>query len=448
MNRWRRLWVALKQSVLDVSWAGDGPPSIVRSGRDIGSEVSIAATSGEAGSTARAASADQAIQTRRLRRLREELDDEQVPLTVEGAGGNHLLAELAYARRPLHHENHIPGYGALIFPGVPDWDACPQTPLLVPAADVPAPVLRRYADGRSSFMVVTPDGIGGLATFEHSVEDEGAAVRLQRSGAVVVQRTRRGTVRVCAGNGVVVWNGSRWLFKRRAEDYVSVVRCLAPHADGAVLTGLLELAVHSLASARVGATFVWNLDGRAPDDLRNGLVELGRAIKGPALSVARRGHFPALLSVESQVDLATVLAADGSVGPIGVRLNHSARAAAIVPPIGGARHTSARRFSFDVPEVLVVVVSESGRVTVFTGGAIAAEISPDHRGLPASEGKVELSPGDAWMVTCSGCGQQLLIVPAAVADPTEGSSWACPVCGTGIVLPSTSAILGVPVPPG
>jgi len=408
----------------------------------------IAGISSAAGSTARDAAADEAVQKRRLRRLQEELDDEQVPLIVEGPARDHLLAELAYARRPQHHENHIPGYGALIFAGVPDWDACPQTPLLVPGADVPAPVLRRYADGRSSFMVVTPDGIGGLATFEHSVEDEGAAVRLQRSGAVVVQRTRRGTVRICAGSGVVVWNGSRWLFKRRAEDYVSVLRCLAPHADGAVLTGLLELAVHSLASARVGATFVWNLDGRSPDDLRNGLVELGRAIRGPALSVARRGHFPALLSVESQVDLATVVAADGSVGPIGVRLNHSPRAAAVVPPTGGARHTSARRFTFDVPEVLVVVVSESGRVTVFTGGAIGAEISADQRERPASGGRVELSPTDARMVTCSGCGKQLLTAPATVADPANLPSSVCPVCGAAIVLEKNSVILGVPVPPG
>src|SRR5581483_7688268 len=172
-------------------------------------------------------------------------------------------------------------YGALVFDGVPDWDACPQVPLLVPAPGVPAEVLRRYADGRSSFVVVTPEGITGLATFEHSVEDEGAAVRMQRSGAVIVQRTRRGAVRVCAGHGVIVWNGSRWMFKPRAEDYVRALRRLAPHADPAVLTGLLELAVHSLASARVGATFVWNVDGRPPDDPRRGLVELGRAIARP-----------------------------------------------------------------------------------------------------------------------------------------------------------------------
>jgi DNA integrity scanning protein DisA with diadenylate cyclase activity len=65
------------------------------------------------------------------------------------------------------------------------------------------------------------------------------------------------------------------------------------------------------------------------------------------------------------------------VGPIGVRLDHSPRSAGIVPPTGGARHTSARRFTFDVPGVLAVVVSESGRVTVFYGGEVSAEIQPD-----------------------------------------------------------------------
>jgi DNA integrity scanning protein DisA with diadenylate cyclase activity len=390
-----------------------------------------------------------AIEERRLRRLEEELRDERVRLPLDGPDGRRLLAELAYARRPLHHESRIPGYGALVFAGVPDWDACPQVPLLVPAPDVPAEVLRRYADGRSSFVVVTPDGIAGLATFEHSVEDEGAAVRMQRSGAVVVQRTRRGAVRVCAGHGVVLWNGSRWMFKPRAEDYVRALRRLAPHADSAVLTGLLELAVHSLASARVGATFVWNLDGRPANDPRDGLLELGRAITGPPLSVARRGHFPALVSVESQVDLATVVAADGSVGPIGVRLDHSPAAGAVVPPTGGARHTSARRFTFDVREVLAVVVSESGRVTVFSGGAVAAEISPDQPGGGSGgESGEELSTADSETLTCGHCQQPLLVLAAAAGPRPDASAGACPVCGTPIALAAGRIILGVPVRPG
>jgi DNA integrity scanning protein DisA with diadenylate cyclase activity len=386
-----------------------------------------------------------AIEERRLRRLGEELADESVPLPTDGATGRRLLAELAYARRPVQHEHHVPGYGALVFQGVPDWDACTQVPLVLAAPEVPPAVLRRYADGRSSFVVATGDGLNGIATFEHSVEDEAAAVRLQRSGAVVVQRTREGAVRVCAAHGVVVWNGSRWMFKPRAEDYVRALRLLAPHADPAVLSGLLELAVHSLASVRVGTSFVWNLDGRPADDPRNGLLELGRAIVGPPLSVVRRSHFPAIVSVESQVDLATVVAADGSVGPIGVRLDHSGRAASVVPPTGGARHTSARRFSFDVPQVLVVVVSESGRVTVFSGGAVAAEIGPDRYDELGPRRSPDMPPGggEPCCLTCEACARPLLAVHSG-APRAEGPV-ACPVCDGGVALPPGYVILGVPV---
>jgi hypothetical protein len=384
---------------------------------------------------------------RRVERLREELGDEGIPIPAEGEGGDRLLAELVFARRPRQHEGRIPGYGALVFSGVPDWDECSETPVLVPAPAVPADVLRRFADGQSSFTVVMQDGITGLATFEHSMEDEVSAVRLRRSGAAVVQRSPRGTVRLCAGTGVVLWNGSRWRFKPSAEDYVRVVSRLAPHAGLPILTGLLELAVHSLASARVGATFIWNLDGASVEDDRDGLLELGRSITGPALSVTRRGHFPALRSVEAQVDLATVVAVDGSVGPIGVRLDHSPRAGTVVPPTGGARHTSARRFTFDVPGVLAVVVSESGRVTMFSGGAVAAEISRDQYSPGSAPGPRDHGPvGSTGHLSCAQCGQRLLVASAEQGD-SERVDQPCPVCGSPIRTPPEAIIFGVPVAP-
>jgi hypothetical protein len=389
---------------------------------------------------------DNDILERRARRLYEELLDEQVPGSWVASLSAPLLRELTYARRAVRHEGRIPRYGSLVFGSVPDWDQAPQVPVLVSAGNVAAETLRRFADGRSSFVLVTPDGIAGLASFEHSMEDEVSALRLLRTGTVVVQRNERGGVRVCHPDGVVLWTGSRWLFKPRAEVYGGVLHRLAPHADAAVLTGLLELAVHSLAAARVGGTFVWNLDGCPPDDRRGGLVELAGAITGPELSVARRAHFSAILSVASQVDLATMVAADGRLGPIGVRLDHSARAGTLVAPLGGARHTSARRFTFDVPGVLAVVVSASGRVTAFTGGAVAAEISPDQRaaGTPTTlaSGPDGVGPG---VVTCGRCEQPLLVFPAARAGDEAAPERPCPVCGATVAVHPSSIILGVPV---
>ena len=384
--------------------------------------------------------ADAALE-RRLRRLREELTDEQLPLPLDGLAGLHLLAELHYARRPPFHENRLPRYGALVFPGVPDWDRFPQVPLLVPADGIPVEVLRRFADGRSSFTVTTPQGLSGLASFEHSLEDEVAAVRLQRTGATVVQRSAS-LVRVCTAGGVIVWNGSQWLLKPLAEDYVRVVARLIPHADRAVLAGLLEFAVHSLAAARVGATLVWNVDGCPPDDPRRGLADRGGARMGPALSVARRAHFPALLSALSQVDLATMVTADGAVGPIGVRLEHTARAGQLVAALGGARHTSARRFTFDVPSVLAVVVWESGRVTLFSGGAVVAEISFGQQQSTDPSDAPMSGPAGTWQ--CARCAKLLVI--DADHQAASGRLLRCPVCAAALAgAPTGARIIGVKV---
>ena len=56
----------------------------------------------------------------------------------------------------------------------------------------------------------------------------------------------------------------------------------------------------------------------------------------------------------------------------GVRLVPSADAEATVEGLGGMRHTSARRYSRDDPQAVVVVVSEDGPVTIFRDGDVVA----------------------------------------------------------------------------
>jgi Probable sensor domain DACNK len=313
---------------------------------------------------------------RRLARLREELIDEAMPLPLVGPRADDLLAELHYARRPPQHESRSSPFGALVFSEEPRWERSPLQPLHIPCHDLTAEVIRRFADGRSSFMVREPDAPISLASFEHSLADEVSAVALQRTGAIVVQRIDSGNLRVCAPGGVVHWNGSRWLFKPLAREYVRVISAQEPACDHSVLSGLLELAIHSLASARVGATLVWNYDGTPVADPRDGLLESGRAFLGPPLSVVDPTHYAALRSALGQVDLATVVAADGQIGPIGVRLGHRPTTALLAPPEGGARHISAQRFTHDVHGSLAVVVSASGRVTAFSRGDVLAVIAP------------------------------------------------------------------------
>jgi DNA integrity scanning protein DisA with diadenylate cyclase activity len=73
---------------------------------------------------------------------------------------------------------------------------------------------------------------------------------------------------------------------------------------------------------------------------------------------------------------------DGTLCQLGVRLVPSLDAEDRVDPLGGTRHTSARRYSYDDPSALVVVISEDGPVTVFREGKLLGR-SP---GDPAVEG--------------------------------------------------------------
>ena len=76
------------------------------------------------------------------------------------------------------------------------------------------------------------------------------------SMVTIAQRRPCGLLRGCTDDGVVTWDGSSWHFKPMADDYLDLILRLAPHADRAVLAGLLELAVHALAASGVGATLV------------------------------------------------------------------------------------------------------------------------------------------------------------------------------------------------
>jgi len=55
---------------------------------------------------------------------------------------------------------------------------------------------------------------------------------------------------------------------------------------------------------------------------------------------------------------------------LGVRLVPSNRAEQSVEPLGGTRHTSARRYSHDDPLATVIAVSDDGPVSVFRNGEV------------------------------------------------------------------------------
>ncbi len=303
--------------------------------------------------------------TRVHERLREELSDSGITLPGSPAEVDLLLAELQHAWRPPVHENRSMVYGSFVLPGE---RSLVKNDNLVELLDLDMPIeqARRFSDGRSSFLVRQADGSTQLACFRRTVQYEADLIEIeQATGASIVQRTVMGVARVFTPTGVVEWNGHLWRHRPSARVYLPSVRTAVPEASPQLLLGLLDLAVHWLSPARIGATFLLDLDPKPHDD--HGL-DISAATPSPSLSVLERHHYPALFAVLGQTDLATLVSAHGDVGMLGVGLRSSEESESAIHLDAGMRHRSAARYTWDHDHVVAFVVSEDGPVTLFRRG--------------------------------------------------------------------------------
>jgi hypothetical protein len=307
------------------------------------------------------------VLTRAHERLREELDDDRITLPGPRQHVDLLLTELEHARRPPIHEGRSAQYGSIVLPAAGPLDGVAD---LVEVIDLDLPIeqCRLFADGRSSYLVRRQHGPTQLACFRRSVQFEADLVEVElATGATIVQRTLMGVPRLFTPTGVVEWNGRHWRMRPSAREYLPRVERAVPEAPRAVLAGLLDLASHWLSPSRIGATFLLDLDPRPHDDHGQ---DHSAALPAPALSVTTRAHYPAIYSVLSQTDLATLVSVDGSVTRFGVGLRSSEESEAAVRLDAGMRHRSAARYTWDHHHTVAFVVSEDGPVqlgAVFLG---------------------------------------------------------------------------------
>jgi hypothetical protein len=186
----------------------------------------------------------------------------------------------------------------------------------------------------------------------------------------IVQRHPSGVVRVVGDLGVLRWDGVGWHHEPPIAAWIDSVASGAGDGHSEVLTALLEFAVHDLGARGVGALLI-----HRPANVDGPLLER-RLAPPPPLRVDAPFHLAPLRHALAQVDGAAVFDAGGSLCCLGVRVVPSLTAEREVDGLGGTRHTSGRRYSYDDPGATVIAVSEDGPVTVFRGGAVLGR-SPD-----------------------------------------------------------------------
>jgi hypothetical protein len=302
----------------------------------------------------------------RLRRLSEELVESG--LTVDdGEELDLLVAEIEHALRPPVHERRVPSTGTIVHPTTdPDtWSASTGLAFVRGRVDRDRLAeLRRFADGLSSWMMRDRDHDEWVVFDRPAGSERDLVVLSDALGASVVQRHPSGRVRVVGSFGVLRTHGLEWQHEPRVAQWIDAVIDGHAAADDDLVRAFLEFSVHDLGAQGIGALLIYRpADGGAPP------VE-ERLPTPPALNIRTPFHLAPLRHALGQVDGAAVFDGRGTLVQLGVRVVPSRDAEANVDALGGTRHTSARRYSYDDPDAIVVAVSEDGPVTVLRNGAI------------------------------------------------------------------------------
>lgn len=316
-----------------------------------------------------------ATSTGRRRRLIEELAEEGVGFIVPRGLDDEILEELDYALRPPVHERMVPSYGAMVGPTVEPEEWYITTQLTVSRRGTSGygdPQVRRFADGFSSWAVRGPNGLDEFVVFDRSAGSERDLVVLaSASGARLVQRHHNGIVRVVGDFGVVRSDIAGWHHEPPLDSWIEGVPGCLHDGHRTVLAHLLEFAVHDLGARHIGSLLVLHPTADLP------AIHEHRLPVPPRLHIERPHDLAPLRHGLAQSDGATVFDGTGTLRWMGIHLVPSRAAEEAVRPLGGTRHTSALRYSYDDPDAVVIAVSDDGPVTVMRQGHVVGRSSLD-----------------------------------------------------------------------
>jgi DNA integrity scanning protein DisA with diadenylate cyclase activity len=412
--------------------------------------------------------ADPAVVQRRIDRLRAEIAHENVPLSARHNFPAELQAsfdmtteflceEIIHARYVEVHEGYRPSYGVLLVPDIESpavreldmtlgtsKDASEVrgggTPLQDRESETGSQIedLRLVVDGERTFLLRDLHGRFRLLSLEAAGQIELLEVARELS-AICVQRGRDGRIEVITSSIVCINEGYDWRWLVTASEMLShLTEALNPPAAVleeviTALAELLDLSVHLLSPRGIGATFVWRVSDTGS------LGVLSNSPKSPPvpLNVLHRQDRYAVAALLASVDGACLVESDGTLASYWAMLDPSGTAKRLVAEMGGTRHTSAKRFSYDEPGSIVVVISEDGPVSVFSDGALIARFADATRTSSTSSWTTDLVLGDGAdvesrleTVDCPTCGKILRVRVATHPEAMRTANVDCPVCDT------------------
>jgi hypothetical protein len=371
-----------------------------------------------------------------LRLVSDELQANELSIpTLRGLSEATVLEELYHVLYPKRHEGLIPPYGVLLAPAPP--------PSLAPAiscglgrevgSGLRKELLRRFADGRQTFVYYAGTNSPVLLRLETSASDELELLNLaHRVGeGLVLKRRKTGLVTIVWQDKVFTVRDREWLV--RTPPLGHPIRALwqacgiEGEVAGAVAQRMLQLCWYVLSPQGIGATFVWYL--REPSDEDLAFWREAQDVTSLQLNVQREADYGEIVHLARHWDGAVLVGPGGDVRLIKGQLGgFKERTIDIVKEFRGTRHTSARRFSYEHEKTIAFVVSQDGGLTKFSDGAIVADF-PVVSAKAEATGPQPGAPGHDPAVTfCGKCRKQVEVHEVKVGGAQEVQQAKCPVC--------------------
>lgn len=340
-----------------------------------------------------------------------------------------VLIELGYALSPAIHEGKLRPYGFIVInsPDSPINKSIPQQPRFSLTE------ARMVADGCHCFSIFKEGKFRGVLPLEKSVENELQLVQFQQElKAIICTTDANGVTKIFCEEGILIHQYRRWQRKPSIKRELEIICQCVPQVNHQILKNILQFCFHDLSPRKIGSTIVWCLRDITPEEMENmrhqfDIREKIEAKIGETVQTAILRH------ILTHTDGAAIISPEGIIVGVGAQLKYSDKSKRIVKGYSGTRHTSAKRFSYDLAKVIVFVVSSDGPVTVYSDGMSIVDLNvhfydAEIESLPIKEKEIEPASTDRNL-SCLVCKKTFKVQETGFVQEHDNFEIFCPVCG-------------------
>ena len=348
------------------------------------------------------------------------------------------LAEMRRLLNPIRHEGHSVPYGFIFAKTKGCVERLTAGSRLIQQKNLTLEVARRLADGLHAFVTyVKMDRFLGLLCVDPPLVDETQLVEMALNlEGMVCRADTRACTSLYLSSGIATCENRQWLLKPHVQSILQAVTQCVPQADQGTFRKLLEFCHYKLSPARIGTTIVWCLREPTRSEMQKMKPQID--LQPYDLNVTVENDAAVITHLLSNADGALILNEATQAIGAAAHLHYSKKSERLIRATEGTRHTSARRFSYDMPKVVVFVVSSDGPVSVFSDGvkigylatlpfpaaAVAAGLK---KMVPEKKQDVSHS---SYRITCTHCGKTSAVEEIVIIGWKEREETNCKLCGT------------------